>query len=271
MSARGRASWRGTLPACPRPDRILPALPLAVRDPDPASARSWPAGSPRSSPLAGRTSSWSTSAAPPSRAWPGRASWTSGSTRRTRPTSRRSPSSCSDLGFQPQGGPAPWPRPVRWSSAASPRVTETTARARSTSTSSPTPAEWGRQIAFRDALRADPGRVAALRASSSGRSSPPGSPAASATRWPRPPSSGASSTRSARPSRRSRPARRSGSSAVASSGGCSGFAARALGYRVAILDPDPDCPARSHRRSAGRRAPTTTSRRRSSWPRAAPS
>ena len=45
------------------------------------------------------------------------------------------------------------------------------------------------------------------------------------------------------PQRRSRRLPSSASSVAASSGGCSAMAARAMGYRVAILDPDPECPA----------------------------
>ena len=64
-----------------------------------------------------------------------------------------------------------------------------------------------------------------------------------------------------------RPARRSGSWAAASSAGCSALAARAMGYRIVALDPDPACPAaavadeidrralrRRRRRPAARRA-----------------
>ena len=43
--------------------------------------------------------------------------------------------------------------------------------------------------------------------------------------------------------RRSRRPPSSASSVAASSGGCSAMAARAMGYRVAVLDPDPGCPA----------------------------
>lgn len=47
-----------------------------------------------------------------------------------------------------------------------------------------------------------------------------------------------------------------------------GSAARALGYRVAVLDPDPDCPASgSPTRSSS--AATTTPPPRSGWPSAA--
>ena len=45
------------------------------------------------------------------------------------------------------------------------------------------------------------------------------------------------------PRRRSRRPPSSASWAAASSGGCSALAARAMGYRIAVLDPDPDCPA----------------------------
>ena len=50
-----------------------------------------------------------------------------------------------------------------------------------------------------------------------------------------------------------------------------GLAARAMGYRLAVLDPDPECPAAAvadHRRCSGR---TTTSRRRCGSPRSATS
>ena len=65
--------------------------------------------------------------------------------------------------------------------------------------------------------------------------------------------------------RRSRRRPSSASSVAASSGGCSGSAARAMGYRVAVLDPDPVCPAAAvaDQVVVGR---TTTSRRRCGWP-----
>ena len=67
--------------------------------------------------------------------------------------------------------------------------------------------------------------------------------------------------RKGRPTRpsRCRPARRSGSWAAGSSAGCSALAARAMGYRLVVLDPDPDCPAAAGRRRDRRRRATTTS------------
>ena len=54
----------------------------------------------------------------------------------------------------------------------------------------------------------------------------------------------ASASAGRRPTRRSRsrPAPRSGSSAAGSSGRMLGIAARAMGYRIVALDPDPACP-----------------------------
>ena len=52
------------------------------------------------------------------------------------------------------------------------------------------------------------------------------------------------------PVSRSRRPRRSASSAAASSGGCSGWRRGAMGYRVAVLDPDPGLPGGGRRRPA---------------------
>ena len=45
-----------------------------------------------------------------------------------------------------------------------------------------------------------------------------------------------------------------------------GLAARAMGYRIAVLDPDPDCPAAARRRPRRSSPATTTSAGRSGWP-----
>ena len=148
-----------------------------------------------------------------------------------------------DLGFQGQGGPAPWPatRPMLLGGLAPgdgddrPRPIHLHVI--------PDPAEWHRQIAFRDALRADPARAAryadlkrtlvasglrsGIRYSMAktafiraildevGAAEPPIPPGATI-----------------------------GILGGGQLGRMLGFAARAFGYRVAILDPDPLCPAR---------------------------
>ena len=108
----------------------------------------------------------------------------------------------------------------------------------------PDPAEWSRQIVFRDALRDDPGLVAEYAAL---KEEIVGAGITSGLRYSM--AKTAFIRRVLGDHAAAEPPIPVGSTIGILGGGqlgrMLGFAARALGYRVAILDPDPDCPARS--------------------------
>ena len=108
----------------------------------------------------------------------------------------------------------------------------------------PDPAEWSRQVVFRDALRADPAlaeEYAALKHEIVGAGITSGLRYSMAKT--------AFIRRVLGDHAAAEPSIPVGATIGILGGGqlgrMLGFAARALGYRVAILDPDPDCPARS--------------------------
>ena len=232
------------------PIRPYERAPSAVPPVGPADAPTSPASSRRliASARPGTQSS-STSAAPRCRGCPARTSSTSAS-RRIRTRSRRSPTRSCRSGFGRQGGLAPFPPdPADADRERRPRRREPYRI--HCHVMPPARGELRELIAFRDALRADPALRDAYAAAKRQivEAAPDGAANQLYTarkadfvqdalyRLGDPPRTGG------RAGAARRPARRSGSWAAASSAGCSRVAARAMGYRIVVLDPDPACPA----------------------------
>ena len=196
---------------------------------------------PSSCASAGPTSPSSTSAARRSRACPARAS----STCRSRPsrTTSRASSRCSTSSASGRSrGPIRGRRRGRCRSA---RYELDGKHYRIHLHVQPVGGDYPRDIAFRDALRNDPELRRSTRSSSAGSPTRRRRRRAALHAFEDRLDPAASTGGSASRRRRSRRPRRSGSSAAASSAGCSRSPARELGYRVAVLDPDPDAPAAS--------------------------
>ena len=185
-----------------------------------------------------RTWSWSTSGARRSRACPARASSTC-SSRPSPTTSRRSRRCCCDLGFGPQPGDDPFP-PTRPLLVGSLVVEGTTFKIHCHV--QPRGEEMVRDLAFRDALRADPELVKAYAELKSeivaGGYHQTYQYTYRKQAW--------IADVHRRLGVRRRPIGPPATIGILGGGQLGRMlaqAARSMGYRVAVLDPDPDCPA----------------------------